>query len=231
MHISPQDNDRIAAAVSAAESGTSGEIRCVLAQESSDPGLSAVFWAAAWALILPPLAVALGFRFEDIGHKLGGWNWTDTSIDARMGLVLTLYAAAQALIFGIVLVLAGMAGVRRALTPSTRLSAKVKQAAEAQFEALGLTQTRDRTGILLYVSLAERRAQVLADSGIYEKAPPQVWDEVVGLLTAGLKRGAPADGFVDAVNRTGQILAACLPPREDDTNELPDGLVQTKRKR
>lgn len=228
MKISPEDHARIAAAVAAAESRTSGEIRCVLAQESSDHRLSAVTWAALWALVLPPLALTVGFRFDTLGHLLGGWAWTAAAEASRTPLVLTLYATAQVLLFAVVYGLASLPAVRRALTPASRLAAKVQATAHAQFDALGLTHTRDHTGVLLYVSLAERRAQVLADTGIYAKAPPQVWDEVVGLLIAGLKHGRPADGFVDAVTRTGEILAACLPPREDDTNELPDGLVETK---
>jgi putative membrane protein len=231
MKISDLDHARIADAVAVAEARTSGEIRCVLAGESSDPRLSAVVWAATWALVLPPVGVALGFRFETLAHHLGGWNWAVIGDASRTGLVLSLYAAAQALLFIVVYGLAGLPAVRRALTPASRLAARVKVAAHSQFDALGLTHTRDRTGVLLYVSLAERRAQVLADTGIYAKAPPQVWDEVVGLLIAGLKRDAPADGFVDAVTRTGEILAACLPPRVDDINELPDGLVETKRPR
>jgi putative membrane protein len=228
MKISPQDHAVIAGAVAAAESHTSGEIRCVLAVESSDHRLSALTWAAAWTLVLPLLAVAVGFRFESLGHWLGGWTWTSAAEASRTPLVLTLYASVQVVLFALVYSLASLPAVRRALTPASRLTAKVQAAAHAQFDALGLTHTRDHTGVLLYVSLAERRAQVLADTGIYAKAPPQVWDEVVTLLVAGMKRGHPAGGFVDAVNRTGEILAACLPPREDDANELPDGLVETK---
>ena len=94
-----------------------------------------------------------------------------------------------------------------------------------QFMALGLHRTRDRTGVLLYVSVAERRAEVFADDGIHAKAPPEVWGEVVDRLIGGLKRGAPADGFVAAIERTGEILAAYLPPRDDDTDELANDLV------
>ena len=231
MKISDLDHARIAAAVAAAEARTSGEIRCVLAGESSDPRLSAMIWAATWALILPPLSVVLGFRFETLAHHLGGWNWAVISDASRTGLVLSLYAVAQAALFIAVYFLVGLPAVRRVLTPASRLAVRVKAGAHSQFDALGLTHTRDRTGVLLYVSLAERRAQVLADTGIYAKAPPHVWDEVLGLLISGLKRHAPADGFVDAVVRTGEILAACLPPRADDVNELPDGLVETKRPR
>lgn len=138
---------------------------------------------------------------------------------------LQLYILAQAAVFAVA-VLIGASPLGRWLTPGPVKAWLVRRAALAQFEALGLTHTRDRTGVLIYASIALRRAQVLADSGIYEKAPGQAWDEVVGLLVQGLARAAPADGFVAAVEKTGEILAAHLPPRADDRNELPDGVVE-----
>ena len=137
-----------------------------------------------------------------------------------MGLVRTI-------LFTLVM-LAGSTGVARVLTPPAWRKAWTHRAAVEQFEALGLTRTRDATGVLLYVDLARHRAEVLADSGIYAKAPAQVWDEVVGLLLDGVKRGAVADGFAAAATRTGEILSAYLPPRGDDSNELDDGLVLTR---
>lgn len=232
MKISEQDNARIAAAVAEAERRTSGEIRCVLAAESSDPRLSAVLWAAGWALAAPPVAVIAGLNPNLLSHLFGGWQVGHLSArTADLASQLTLYIGLQSVIFIVVMFFASSALVRRALTPSGRTTRHVHEAAVAQFETQGLTRTRDRTGVLLYVSLAEHRAEVLADTGIYEKAPPEVWGQVVDLLVAGLRRGKPADGFVNAAARTGEILAAHLPPREDDANELPDGLVTTKRGR
>jgi putative membrane protein len=220
MKLSNEDHLRIAAAVAAAERTTSGEIRCVLA-EGRDP-IRLGFIAACVALIAPALALVAGFHPEAVAARFGGW---EAGHPAAGGLMV--YVGVQAVLFALVM-LAGGSGLGRALTPPAWRKAWVHRAAVAQFEALGLTRTRDATGVLLYVNLAHHRAEVLADAGIYAKAPSQVWDDVVGLLLDGVRRGAAADGFVQAATRTGEILSAYLPPRADDTNELSDGLVQTR---
>ena len=144
---------------------------------------------------------------------------------------LSVYIALQTAIFALVFGLLSLTSLRRALTPKAVIKARVHDAALAQFAALGLADTRDRTGILIYASLDDHRAEVLADEGIYAKAPHAVWDEVVALLVEGLRRDAPADGFAAAVEKTGEILSQYLPPRPDDRNELPDGLVRTGKRR
>lgn len=227
MKITKDDHARIAAAVRAAERGTSGEIRCVLAPDSGDPGERATWIASAFALVAPAIAVLAGFR---PGALAGGWSVGHlAAADEQALAAVSFYIVLQAVIFALVWCLVAWTPILRLIIPRTVLGARVHAAALAQFEALGLAHTRDRTGILLYASLAEHRAEVLADEGIYAKAPREVWDEIVGLLIAGLKAGDPASGFVHAVERTGEILAACLPPRADDANELPDGLVETRR--
>lgn len=227
MKITKDDHARIAAAVRAAERGTSGEIRCVLAPDSGEPTGRATWIASALALIAPAIAVLAGFR---PGAFAGGWSVGHLAAADEQALsAVSLYIALQAVIFAVVWSLVAWTPLLRLIVPRKLLAARVHAGALAQFEALGLAHTRDRTGILLYASLAEHRAEVLADEGIYAKAPREVWDEVVGLLIAGLKADDPASGFVNAVERTGQILSACLPPREDDTNELPDGLIETRR--
>jgi putative membrane protein len=218
MKLTEDDHRKVAAAVAAAERATSGEIRCVLA-EGRDP-MRLGFIAACIALIAPALALAVGFHPGAIAARLaGGWEGAHPGAGA-----LGVYIGVQALLFALVM-LAGATGLARALTPPVWRKAWVHRAAVEQFEALGLTRTRDATGVLLYVNLAQHRAEVLADSGIYAQAPTQVWDDVVALLLDGVRRGAPADGFAAAATRTGEILSAYLPPRDDDANELDDGLV------
>ena len=227
MKVSSEDHAKIAAAVARAEAFTSGEIRCVLALESSDGERAALFWAAMAALLAPALALLLGFRPEALTRLFGGWSAAQLAArDGEVLAALVTYIALQSVVFLAAWLIASWKSLRRALTPKAVLSRRVHEAALEQFGALGLHRTRDRTGVLLYASLAEHKAEVLADEGIYAKAPPAVWDEVVQLLVAGLRRGEPAEGFVAAVERTGDILKATLPPRGDDLNELPNQLLQ-----
>lgn len=224
--LTPDDAARIGAAVAAAERGTSGEIRCVLADDR-DP-VRAALSAGCVALALPAIALLFGFQPQALFDLAVGWRAAHgESAEALASAALQAYVAVQAAVLLLALAIA-LSPLPRWLTPTSWRKAAVDQAAAAQFEALGLAHTRERTGVLLYVSLAYRRAEVLADEGIYAKAPHQAWDEVVALLTAPLSRGEAADGFVAAVTRVGEILAAYLPPRADDSNELPDSPVTTR---
>jgi putative membrane protein len=224
--LTPDDAARIAAAVAAAERGTSGEIRCVLADDA-DP-VRAALAAGCVALAAPAVAVLFGFEPQALLGAASDWTAAHgAATSGAAASALQAYVVLQAMVLIVALAIA-FSPIPRWLTPTAWRKAAVDRAAAAQFEALGLARTRERTGVLLYVSLAHRRAEVLADEGIYAKAPHQAWDEVIALLTAPLSRGEAADGFVAAVGRIGEILAAYLPPRGDDTNELADGPVITR---
>lgn len=229
--MTPQDLDRIAGAVAEAEKTTAGEIFCVLAPEVSDYRETPLVWAAATALVLPAAALFAGFRPEMLTRLFGGWTiGHQAAQDGAILSALSTYIALQLAVFVVATLVVSIPAVRRALTPGSLKAARVRRAAMEQFLGHGLHVTRDRTGVLIFAALAEHRVEVIADEGIYAAAPNAVWDEVVADLTAGLKRGAIADGFVAAVGRAGAILAAHVPPRGDDRNELPDGLTILPRR-
>lgn len=229
MNISEQDHARIAEAVATAERTTAGEIRCVLASEVVDPRPMALACAAIAALVAPMLALLLGFHPEALTRLFGGWSIGHLAArDAEIATALTVYIGLQAGVFTLVLLLMSWPALRRALTPKAALTVRVHRAALEQFAALGLHRTRDRTGVLLFASEHDHRAEVLADEGIYRLAPPDAWNDVVAAMVEGLKRGAPADGFIAAIERTAAILAACLPPDRDDPNELADEVVEAR---
>ena len=233
MQISDQDRARIADAVAKAERHTSGEIRCVFAPYTDAGGQAAALIAAAASLIGPPLVLLAGFDPEVLAARFGTWSVGHlAAAEARIASTLTVYIAVQTAVFAVVYGLASWRAVRRIFTPSRYRKQRAHLAALDQFQALGLPYTRDRTGILLFASAEDHHAEVLADEGIYAKAPKEVWSEVVALLVDGLRRDAPGDGFVAAVERAGEILQACLPARTDDRDELPNALVEAKpRKR
>jgi putative membrane protein len=118
------------------------------------------------------------------------------------------------------------------LPPVKRLFATKRQIAEAvhsralaEFTRHGLHYTRAHTGILIFVSLLEHRVVVLADRGINEKVEPDTWQEIVGILTEGLKSDRTCDAFCATIERCGAILAKHFPRRADDIDELPNRLV------
>src|SRR5258706_2577760 len=115
--------------------------------------------------------------------------------------------------------------VKRFFTPKNRIAQAVHVTCLAAFTEQGLHYTRGHTGILLLVSLLERRVQVLADRGINEKVSPGTWDEVTKILTAGLKSSHACDAFCQAISRCRQVLAGHFPHNADDKDELPNRLV------
>jgi putative membrane protein len=115
--------------------------------------------------------------------------------------------------------------VKRLLAPTSRISEAVHALGLASFTEQGLHYTKDHTGILILVSLLEHRVEVLADRGIDQKVGAGTWNEVVRIISAGIKTGQACDGFCTAIGRCGDILAAHFPRQADDTDELPNSLV------
>lgn len=225
MTMTQQDHQRIADAVASAEATTAGEIYCVLAPSVSDYRETPLAWAAGAALVLPALALLLGFEPQMLVALFGGWTTGHAPTGQTIFTALAIYVAVQAVVFVLAGLFVSIPPVRRALTPRALKAERVHRAAMQQFLGHGLHVTRERTGVLLFASLAEHRAEVIADEGIYTVADPKVWDEVVSLLLAGLKRRDIAGAFEAAAKRSGEILAEHVPPRADNPNELPDRLV------
>lgn len=103
---------------------------------------------------------------------------------------------------------------------------EVKEAALTSFYINGLHRTRDLTGIIIYVSVFEHSVQILADKGINDKVDPKVWDEVVVEITAGIKAGDPGKAICRGVERCGELITEHFPIKHDDTDELPNLIVE-----
>lgn len=116
--------------------------------------------------------------------------------------------------------LAGRRSLLRLLIPSGIRAAAVGRAARLAFLEEGLIETRDRTGILIYVSLLEHRVEVLADRGIDREVEDGSWDGVVATILAGIRERRAEQGLIDAIGQCGDLLASNFPPRPDDTDEL-----------
>jgi putative membrane protein len=115
--------------------------------------------------------------------------------------------------------------IKRWMLSKDQVAEAVHLRSLAAFTAHGLHYTREHTGILILASLLEHRVEVLADKGINEKVPAGTWDEVVQILTNGLKSGYAFDAFCKAIERCGEILAQHFPRPPDDQDELANKLV------
>ncbi len=198
--------ERVERAIAEAESRTSGEIVPILVRRSSTVGHVPLL---TFTLLLVSSYVAdLPDHLIVFGGSHGAW------------LAACWFAAAL-----LALGFARFDRVQRLLTPKPDQIQQVNQRAELEFYELGVRHTRGQTGVLLFVSLMERRAVVLADRAIAERLDPDVWQELVDLMIAGVKRGDLTDGIVRAIERCGELLAPHFPIEHDDTNELRDHLV------
>lgn len=202
--LSDADKTRVADAIRTAETKTSGEIFCVLAQNAGNYRLVPVAWAAALALIVPlPL---VGF----------------TEWEAR-----TIYVI-QLIVFTLVAVGLSRPAMRFLVTPRRMKRERAHAAAMRQFLAQGMHKTSGRTGVLIFAAVAERYVEVIADGGINTKVTQEVWDQAVASLIAGIKDGRAADGFVAAIEQCGAVLAEHFPIAAGAANadELEDKLVE-----
>lgn len=119
------------------------------------------------------------------------------------------------------------APLRRWLIGRTGLETTVEGAAWEAFVRHEVFATRDRTGLLIYVSLAEHQVAILADSGIHPKIAQSEWNELARSIARSMRELAPGAALLAAVERAGEVLSSRGPSRRaDDANELPDAPVQ-----
>lgn len=225
--LSPSDLLALEAAVRAAEARTTGEIYCVVTEESSHYGETAVAWAAGVALLGPALLL-LGGVAVTIPDPFGTWSASDVGLAIASAIRRALIGAivVQGLLFVVTALIVSIPPVRLLLTPRALKRLRVQRRAAEQFTAKNLHLTRERTGVLLYVSLGERMAELIADEGIADRVDAHVWDKAMAALTDGLKRGDVEAGFVAAIGLCGDVLAEKFPARPgDNPDELPDAVV------
>ena len=116
--------------------------------------------------------------------------------------------------------------IRFRIVPRRAKHERAHAVAMRQFFAQGLHQTENRTGVLIFASVAERYAEIVADAGINAKVTPEVWDKAVAALIAGMRQRRPGDGFVAAIEQCGAVLAEHFPPGALNRDELPNKLVE-----
>jgi putative membrane protein len=115
--------------------------------------------------------------------------------------------------------------LRLLLTPAATKHRRVRRRALAMFQAAAAGRTGDRTGVLIYLSLAERRAEIIGDEAIHKFADEHTWGEAMAAMIEHLREGRPGDGICAAVERVGSVLAEHFPKTAGNPNEIPDKLI------
>ncbi len=199
--VSDADQKRIADAITEAERTTSGDIVAMIAPESASYLHAPFLWAA-----LVALAVPWPFVF---------WTWWP--IQHIYLLQLAMFAVLVAVLMP--------RPVRLALVPQSTKHARAHRRAVEQFLAQSLHTAVGHTGILIFVSVAERFAEILADTAIHQKVPEQVWQTIVADLTDHIGKGQAGDGFVRAIAAVGEHLARHFPPDARHPHALSNHLI------
>lgn len=202
--LTDNDRQRIRAAIEAAERKTRGEFVTVIAPEADDYLYIPILWAALIALLIPGL---LSFAPA---------NWW---VHAHTYTV-------QIVSFVLIALLFRLPAIKHRLIPRYVQHQRAHRIALEQFLLQNLHATAERTGVLLFVSRAEHYVEIIADQGINARVDPGAWDALVAAFVEQVRQGRVADGFVQAIEGCGDLLATHFPAGEGDRNELPDHLVE-----
>lgn len=202
MLVSKQDRETIADAIAEAEKSTAGEIVAVIAPSSGSYVYAAFFWPAIAALIMP-----LPFIL---------WTWWPIQTIYLLQL-LTFAALTVLLLF--------VRPLRLALVPRSLKHKVAHRRALEQFLAQNLHTTPGRTGVLIFVSVAERFAEIIADAEIDRHVGEAAWRTIVDDLTRRIGAGDAPGGFVNAIRAVAGPLAEHFPAGSQPHDTLPNHLI------
>ncbi|MXP43136.1 TPM domain-containing protein [Allopontixanthobacter sediminis] len=221
-YLSSQDAAIVTTAVTSAEETTSGEIVTVLAGQSDGYSDIALAWAAVAAFTaMSVFAVWPAFFLGKIDALMGGWGhqWTN-------GEIISLTIALGLLKFLAVWLIQLWQPLKFLLIPGPVKTARVHARAISLFKVGAERRTHGRTGIMIYLSMHEHRAEIVADEPIAVKVPAEVWGEAMADMLAEIRQGHIAQGIAAGIRDVGVVLAQHFPRGEDDVNELPDRLIE-----
>jgi putative membrane protein len=223
-HLILTDADRaaVSAAVASAEERSAGEIVTIMAERSDGYHDVALWWSAFVAfLALAVVGWFSPFYLGLVDRVTGAWQ-----SDWHPGRVLGLAFIVATLKFAGMYLLQLWQPLRLALVPGPLKHRRVRERAVMCFKIGAERRTHGRTAVLIYLSLAEHRAEIVADEAIASKVSAEVWGDAMASLVGGIRAGRAGEGLCVAVERVGAVLAEHFPRADDDTNELPDRLIE-----
>jgi len=197
------EKERIRESVRAVEKGTSGEIATMVVDQS-DGYLEAEVLGGMLASGLAALIISVALQHVTI--------WTFVPI------VCVLYIPARFLCIR-------FPRLKIPFVNKKRMMHAVQERAVRAFYEKGLFRTRDENGILIFISILERKVWILGDRGVNLRIPHETWQEHANEISVGIREGRPCDALCAVIESCGRVLVEHFPRKEDDTNELPDELI------
>ena len=215
------DHAKVSAAIAAAEGGTDGEVIAMITQRSDSYHDVGLHYAVAVLFLVLAWFAAWPGQLEAWWTRLFGW----TAPPGVQELLLLLLGFAL-LKFLVVLFVMRWMPLRLALTPGATKTRRVRRRAVMLFKAAAERRTVGRTGVLIYLSMGEHRAEIIGDDAITAVTTPETWGEAMVALLTEVKAGRPAEGIAAAVELIRAVLAEHFPKDGADTNEIPDKLIE-----
>lgn len=202
--LSPQQAKRIAQTIGTVEKTTAGELVVMVLPRSDRYDGPRALITALWTVALAAGAIL----------------WAPWQLDPLW------IAFAQLPLAAAIWMLLGWAPLLRLVLPRSRVHTAVHARALQAFVERGVHQTRDRSGLLIFLSELEQRVEIIGDSGIHERIGDEGWAARVSHIVTAIRTNRAADGIIEVIEALGQVLAEHFPPRPDDRNELPNTVLQ-----
>lgn len=209
LFLTEKEQETVTKAVQTAEKMTSGEIVPMVVSKSGEYPLAAV--VCSLSLTIP---VSL-FLTIIIGQMI----WIGPS---NMWLFLAFFGCLFIPVYYLVL---KTDRLKYYFLNQDHIETEVSKSALAAFYSQGLYKTSADNGILLYISVLEKKVWILADSGINDKISQQTWDSVVDELTTGIKKGQQCTAICTAIDSIGTTLQEYFPYKKDDKDELHNLII------
>ena len=217
LKFSKEDLKQINKAVQKAESKTSGEIATAFIKESYDYAIYELIFAVICGFLY--FVIMMFFVYEvEIFIKQMFWDYSNNYL-------LLFYGFSTFLVISIFYFIANISMIDRLIVSKKIMKQKVKERAVRHFMESGVYNTRDRTGILIFISFLERRIELIADKGINEKIPQEKWNSIVENIIQGIKSDKVIEKLKESILECGELLEKHFPIKPDDTNELSDDVT------
>ncbi len=219
--MNAEDHAKVSAAIASAESGSDGEVIAIITERSDSYHDVGLHYAVAMLFLLLATLAAWPVLIDDMWSLINGW-----AEPPGPHQLLLLVLGSSLLLFLIALFAMRHMPLRLALTPGATKTRRVRRRAVMLFKAAAERRTVGRTGVLIYLSMGEHRAEIIGDDAITSVTTPETWGEAMVALLTEVKAGRSADGIVAAVGLIGGVLATHFPKDGADTNEIPDKLIE-----
>ncbi|OQX29885.1 MAG: hypothetical protein B0D92_01255 [Spirochaeta sp. LUC14_002_19_P3] len=210
--LKPEGRERIGRCIEKAEKNTSGEIATAIIPESDDYKDRELLAAIVCGVIAYILLVIFSDPFARLLDK---WSWFDSPRLLPLSM-LTVTLLTGSLSYA----LAQIPALDRLIVGRRVMAEAVRNRALRHFVESAVYDTIDRTGVLLFISVLERRVELIADKGISAKVDNAAWESIVGTLVKGIQEKRIVEALEEAIASIGAILAEHVPPRPSTVNEL-----------